>query len=575
MPEVSQSTQLRGWSQLLAVARLFGWVSSGLWLGACSGQIADPAPADHPSAPPSLHHAAANGVQSAAGGPLFVPAPASLRKLTVEQYRNSVLDLLGSDLALPSDLEPDTAQNGFIAIGAARATVSPAAAEKFATAAYDLAEQALSPARRAAFVGCTPKAIIDTACTQRFVAQLGKRAFRRPLSAAETMRYVTVAENAARTLNDFHAGLEFAVAGLLQSPNFLFRVELGEPDPGDQRRLCYTNYELATRLSYTLWNTTPDAQLLDAAERGELATSAGLTREAERLIGDARVQPALDNFHAERLGLADLAQLSKADTVYKGLDDSLRAALRADVLLTIADQTSGAGHDFQALFDTPVAFVNAALAGIYGVSANGNSMQKQVLPSSAKRVGLLGKAAFLALNAHSDETSPTLRGKYIRERFLCQSIGAPPPNVVPVLGPIDPNAPTMRDRLKAHATDAVCGACHNQMDPLGLALEHFDAIGRYRADDHGHALDTNGNLEGAAFDGSAQLARLLRDDPRTAACVVRQLYRYAVAHVESDGEVSQIDGLVEQFEQSGHDFSALLHAVVQSDGFRYAAKEGL
>jgi len=503
---------------------------------------------------------------------VFEPAPATLRRLTVDQYENSVNDLLGVKVTRTTELEPDTAQNGFYAIGAARATISPAGAEKFELAAYEAATQALAPARRATFVGCTPKAVTDTACTKQFVEKLGARAFRRPLTAAESTRFVGVAENAQTSLKDFHAGLEFAVAGLLQSPNFLFRVELGETDPADAKRLRYTDYELASRLSYTLWNTTPDSTLLDAAQRGELTTSAGLMRESTRLIGDARAEAALDNFNAERLGLAELANLSKADTVYKGLDDNLRNALRDDVLRTLGQYTQN-GQDFLGLFDTKTAFVTPALAQIYGVPMNGTTLTKVELPDSANRIGLLGKPAFLALNAHSNETSPTLRGKYIRERVLCQSIPAPPPNVVPVLGEPDPNAPTMRDRLKAHATDVSCSSCHLQMDPLGLPLEHFDAIGRWRADDKGHALDTTGNLDGEEFDGAVELSQLLRDDPRVAACIARQLYRYATAHVETDGEAPQIDQLVAQFESSGHDFRGLVNQVVLSEGFRYAAKE--
>lgn len=502
----------------------------------------------------------------------FAPAPAALRRLTVDQYQNSLNDLLGVKVALMTELEPDTAQNGFYAIGAGRATISPAAAEKFELAAYEAAKQALAPDRRVTFVGCTPKAAVDTDCTRQFVEKLGGRAYRRPLTAAESTRFVTVAEAAQKSLNDFHAGLEFAVAGLLQSPNFLFRVELGEPDPGNAARLRYGDYELASRLSYTLWNTTPDPTLLDAAKRGELTTSAGLTRESSRLIADVRAQAALDSFQAERLGLSELANLSKADSVYKGLNDDLRNALRDDVLRTLA-QYAQAGQDFLALFDTKTAFVNPALAAIYGVTMNGTALTKVELPDSAKRTGLLGKPAFLALNAHSNETSPTLRGKYIRERVLCQSIGAPPPNVVPVLGAPDPKAPTMRDRLKAHATDATCASCHLQMDPLGLALEHFDAMGRYRADDNGHALDTTGTLDGQDFDGAVELSQLLRDDPRAAACIARQLYRYATAHVETDGEATQIDALVQGFETSGHDFHGLVTQVVQSEGFRFAAKE--
>jgi hypothetical protein len=506
-----------------------------------------------------------------ATGP-FQPAPAALRRLTVEQYKNSLDDLLGAQITLTTELEPDTAQNGFYAIGAGRATISPAAAEKFELAAYEAAKQALAPERRASFVGCTPKAVTDTACTRQFVEALGSRAFRRPLTAAESTRLVGVAENAQKSLNDFHAGLEFAVAGVLQSPNFLFRVELGEPDPADATRLRYGNYELASRLSYTLWNTTPDATLIGAAQRGELTTSAGLTRETQRLINDPRAQPALDNFQAERLGLSALANLSKADSVYKGLTDDLRDALRDDVLRTLALYAQP-GEDFLDLFDTTTAFVTPALAQIYGVSMSGSALAKVELPDSANRIGLIGKPAFLALNAHSNETSPTLRGKYIRERILCQSIPAPPPNVVPVLGEPDPNAPTMRDRLKAHANSAACASCHSQMDPLGLALEHFDAIGRYRKDDNGHALDTTGNLDGQDFDGAVELSQLLRDDPRAAACVARQVYRYATAHVESDGEAPAIDLLIRAFESSGHDFRQLVAQVVQSEGFRFAAKE--
>jgi Protein of unknown function (DUF1588)/Protein of unknown function (DUF1592)/Protein of unknown function (DUF1595)/Protein of unknown function (DUF1585)/Protein of unknown function (DUF1587) len=520
-----------------------------------------------------------NGASGSPGGAVedpagFEPAPAALRRLTVDQYQNSLDDLLGVKITLTTELEPDTAQNGFYAIGAARATISPAAAEKFELAAYEAAKQALAPDRRAAFVGCTPKAMVDTECTRQFVEKLGGRAYRRPLTAAESTRFVAVAETAQQSLGDFHAGLEFAVAGLLQSPNFLFRVELGEPDPANAKRLRYTDYELASRLAYTLWNTTPDATLLDAAARGELTSDAGLVRESARLIADARAQAALDNFQAERLGLSDLANLSKADSVYKGLTDDLRNALRDDVLRTLSQYTQS-GQDFLDLFETKTAFVTPALAAIYGVtmSGSGTALAKVELPDSAKRMGLLGKPAFLALNAHSNETSPTLRGKYIRERMLCQSIGAPPPNVVPVLGEPDPNAPTMRDRLKAHATDVSCASCHSQMDPLGLALEHFDAIGRYRADDNGHALDTTGTLDGQDFDGAIELSQLLRDDPRAAACVARQLYRYATAHVESEGETSEIDALVDAFETSGHDFRGLMTQVVQGEGFRFAAKE--
>lgn len=546
-------------------------------LAACSsGRIEDPLlsktgafgtpGAPGPSSPIGNPSSAAGGGKP---GAVFAPAPASLRKLTVEQYRNSVGDLLGPGMTLSTELEPDTAQNGFYAIGAAKATISPAAAEKFEQAAYALASRALAPDKRARILPCTPAAGVDTTCARTFVKQFGRRAFRRPLSDAEIARYVTIADSSAAALKDFYAGLEFALAGILQSPNFLFRAELGEVDPSSTARKRYGNYELAARLSYALWNTTPDETLLTAADSGAL-TGTGLAASVDRLLEDPRALAALDNFHSERLGLSELATLDKDATVYSGMTDELRGALKADVLRTFAEL---AGGDFLDVFDTRVVFANAALAGIYGLSNKPTGMQRLELPSDGRRVGLLGKPAFLALNAHATETSPTLRGKFLRERVLCESIPAPPPNVVPVLGEPNPNAPTMRDRLRAHATDPSCSSCHLQMDPLGLALEHFDAIGRYRADDHGHALDVSGMLDGESFNGAVELANLLRDDPRSAECLVRQAYRYMLGHVETPSEEPAIAALVAQFGASQHAVTGLLRALVMSDAFRYTAKE--
>ncbi|MEY4579267.1 MAG: hypothetical protein RL701_3970 [Pseudomonadota bacterium] len=498
-------------------------------------------------------------------------AVAKLRKLTVEQYRNSVNDVLGGGITVPTDLEADTAQNGFYAIGASNATISPAAAEKLERAAYNVAAQALAPARRASLVPCTPSGVSDNACARKFVEKVGRKAFRRPLTDAEAARYALVGQQAAEKLSDFHAGLEFALAGLLQSPQFLFRAELGEQDPAQSTRVRYTQYELAARLAYAVWNTTPDDALLTAAEGGKL-DAAGLATQADRLLADARARTALDNFHSERLGLTELATLEKDASVIAAVTPELRTALRDDVLRTFAEYSTGDTKDFLDVFDTRVTFVNAALADVYGLTTKPATLTRVELPANTPRLGLVGKPAFLALNAHGSETSPTLRGKYMRERFLCESIAAPPPNVVTVLAEPDPSAPTMRDRLRAHASDPGCAACHTRMDPLGLALEHFDPIGRYRETDDGHKLDTTGDLDGDKFDGAVELAQLLRDDPRSAECVVRQAYRYTLGHVENTNEEAQVAALVERFDAEGHKLQSLFKALIASDAFRYAAK---
>jgi Protein of unknown function (DUF1592)/Protein of unknown function (DUF1588)/Protein of unknown function (DUF1595)/Protein of unknown function (DUF1585)/Protein of unknown function (DUF1587) len=548
---------------------------AGLAASGCSGAL------EGPQGPNRLGGATGDGASTGTGrGPdgasasapqSFTPAPAALRKLTLLQYQNSVRDLLGSDIKLPEELEPDSSLNGFFAIGAAKATVSPSGAEKLETAAYALAAQALDSTHRKAFVGCTPSAVTDSDCASQVIARFGRRAFRRPLTEAEAARYLTVAEKAQGLLNDFHAGLEFAVAGILQSPSFVFRVELGRDGTGKAKERPYDDYEMATRLSFLLWNSTPDPELLDAAQRGTLANVDGLSTQVERLLGSARAKTALADFHSERLMLGELNALEKDASLYKGFDDALRSALRKDVLSTIEELTFGASTDFRDLLTTRVAFVEPRLAQIYGLSGVTSAMRVE-LPSSAARIGLLGKPAFLAINAHEGSTSPTKRGKYVREQLLCQSIGSPPPEVVTVLPEPDPNAPTMRDRLAIHSQVAYCAGCHTRMDPIGLSLEHFDALGRFRESDQGHALDTSGELDGQSFDGEPELAQLLRDDPRSSECVARHLYRYAVAHVETSGEEKTIAALVAAFEDSGYSFKALVRAVATSDGFRLAGE---
>jgi len=513
-----------------------------------------------------------SGAEPMAADP-FEPPPAALRRLTVQQYVNSVRDLLG-DVQLTVELEPDTAISGFVSIGAAKTTISPTAMEKYEQAAYDLAAQALVPERRKAFVGCTPDDVIDSACTKDFVTRFGRKAFRRPLSSDEVDRYVGVAEEAAEALGDFHQGLEFAVAGLLLSPNFLFRVELGSPDPVNQALARYDGYELAGRLSYLLLNTTPSDALLDAAEGGELDAPTGLATHLDALMEDPRVHDALRSFHAERLGLDDF-RLDKDPALFPEASDALADAMREDVLRTLDDLVFDHEGDFRDAFSTRVSYVNAPLAELYGLSASSapaTGFARVELPADGLRLGLLGKAALLARGAHVQATSPTLRGKLVRERVLCQSIPAPPNNVVPVLPEPDPNAPTMRARLERHRTDMACSGCHSLMDPIGLAFENFDALGKYRKDDDGHALDVTGDVDGDAFDGPAQLAALLARDDQATECVVRQLYRYAVAHVETSGEKPVIAALAQGFADDDYRLQALLREVVLSDGFRYAGK---
>jgi hypothetical protein len=506
---------------------------------------------------------------------VFAPAASTLRRLTVAQYRNSVRDLLGAAVTPPSDLEPDTALDGFASIGAARVSLSSTAVEQFETAALALSHQALADAKtRASLVTCTPAGAADDACARQFVTSFGRRAWRRDLTTDEVTRYAGIATNASGVLKDFWAGLEYALAGLLQSPHFLYREELGTTDPAEATRRVFTGYELASRLSFFIWNSTPDDKLLDAAKAGKLATVEGLGAEAQRLFDSPRSHDATGSFFTELLRLGELDDLPQLPAAYPQVSATLGASMRGETLRGLDDLVFAGDNDFRQLFDANTTYVNAELAKLYGLPAPaGTDFVKTALPDGSPRAGLLGQASFLALNAHADSSSPTRRGKFIREVLLCQSIPPPPPNVDTTF-PVDvPGAAptTTRQKLEKHRTlGASCTTCHKAMDPIGLGLENFDGIGAYRTKEAGQTIDASGDLDGATFTDARGLGAALKSNPDVGSCLARGVLRYATGHIEVDGEESVVNAVSQQFATDGYRFRSLLFSVVISAGFRYA-----
>jgi hypothetical protein len=491
----------------------------------------------------------------------------------VAQYQNSVRDLLGGAITTPTDLEADTAISGFASIAAARIALSAHATEQFETAALALSHQALSDtATRGSLVKCAPSGPTDAACAMQFVTSFGRRAWRRPLTADEVSRYATIATTAGGALKDFYTGLEYAVAGILQSPHFLYREELGTPDASDASRRVFQGYELATRLSYFLWNTTPDDTLLDAAEQGKLTTDQGLRAEAERLLASPRAHDATQSYFGELLHLADLDDLPQLPSVFPQMSPTLGAAMRAETLRVLDDIAMNGDNDFRQLFDTRTTYVNGELSKLYGLTPTGGTeLVKTTLPDSSGRAGLLGQGSFLALNAHAESSSPTRRGKFIREVLLCQAIPPPPPNVDTKL-PVDMAGGaqrTMRQKLEVHRQVATCATCHGVMDPLGLGLENFDGIGAYRTTEAGQTIDASGDLDGVAFQDARSLGTALKNHPSLGSCAARSIFRYATGHVEIDSEEVLIDALSKQLSSDGYKFRSLLLSLVTSAGFRY------
>ncbi len=498
-----------------------------------------------------------------------------LRRLTQEQYKSSVTDLLGDNLDLSLSLPADqVAEEGFefISVGASQVTTSGLGVQQYDAFARALADQVFADVtHREAFVGCTSAALSDD-CVTSFLQRFGRSAFRRPLSDEELARYRQLV-NQGQLQFDVWRGLQVATTAFLNSPNFLYRVEVGFAAPQLAATYRLDDFEVATRLSYLLWNTTPDGQLLDAAAAGQLAQLDGLRQAAMRLLDAPRAEAPLVQFFSEWLGFKNLDQLPKDPLAFPAYTDTLRVAMRQQFERTIAGDFLRGNRSLMEIFSTRDTYVNFELAKLYGLPGiTGSEFVRVTFPSDGPRVGLLTLAGLLAANSRATMTSPTLRGRFISERLLCRPIAPPPPNVKTSLPPppADGHIETMRERLTRHATDPACAGCHRQMDPFGLALEHFDGVGVYRELDQGQPINTSGELDGVAFDGAIGLGALLAGDPRVASCVGRNLARHAWGQAEGSDENWIFDILSQRFAGSGYSFKALVLDLVTHDSFRFS-----
>ena len=511
------------------------------------------------------------GDPSGNGWPTFVPSASfQLRRLTSDQYVASVKSLLGVSVAGMPPIEPVSKVSGSTAIGASSAIVSSAGVGQFETAALFLAHAAfLVPASRQKIVPCTPTGLNDTVCFRSFVSAFGQRAFRRPLSPEEVDRYAALAATAATSTNDVWQGLEVTVTAFLQSPNFLYLAEVGEPDPQTPGRARYTGFEMASRLSYFLTNNTPDDELLTVAASGSLVTPEGVRLQAQRLLGTAGAHDALRTFFTDLLALEGLDTLNRPVQAFPGSSPTLGAALKEQALLTLEDLVFTRNADYREAFDQPATFVNAELATFYGLTAlSGSGFARVSLPVGSPRAGLLGQAGVLAVHDHADGTSPTKRGLFVLTRLLCQDLAlAPPANLV--IPPPPTGMLTARQRLEQHAQIANCASCHRQMDSVGLSLEHFDALGVYRDTDRGMAIDDSGELSGGKYKGEAGLGALIHRHPALQPCLTQELYGVSVGHIPTEFDRQTFGSLVGAFDSSGARLLALLSAITASDGFRF------
>ncbi len=534
----------------------------GVLLAACEGSILGSRPGEPGSG--------AGGGTTQVELPPFSPATLRPRLLIADQYRNSVIDLLGPEAGAAVIPPADVSVNGLAAIGAAQVSVSTTGVDQYEQNAFKAAQAGLA-ARRSTIVTCTASGAADSACMKQVVTALTNRAFRRTATADEITRWTTVGLAASGAYGDFDRGVEFVIAGVLQSPAFLYLDESGEPDPADATRRRLTAPQLASRLSYFLTNAPPDAALRAAAETGALATTDQLRVQARRLLADAKTQAATLRLFDELLGLDGLAHLSKDPQAFPGFQASLGDSMREETHRTISMVAFEGQNDFRDLFTTKTSFVDAALAAHYGLPAV-TGWTKVTQPG---RAGVLTQAGFLSLQSHPSANSPTYRGKFIRERLLCEAVAAPPANVNTTL-PTPPagQRQTLRSKLAVHMSSLACSGCHSLMDPLGFGFEGFDAIGRARTTDDTLPIDASGSFDTrGTFTDAAGLTALLHDDPRLTQCMTRAVFRQAVGHVDGQGERKPLFDAHSAFAASGFQYRELLVELVASDAFRFGRLE--
>jgi hypothetical protein len=510
----------------------------------------------------------AGATAGSAGSPPLSMGGVKLRLLTQAEYRASLQSLFGT-VETPLELPDDVTIGGFVSIGASQVAVNTPAAEKYETASLAVVEEVFGDAERwQTLVGCQPEADLGDGCVETFVPTFGRGAFRRDLTDDEAAQWVQVARTAATLAGNAEQGLSTLTSAMLQSPSFLYRAETNALDP-DNGRLKYDGRSMAVRLAYLLTGGPPSSELLAAGESGQLDTADGVQSAAASMLTDQALVGQLTSFFSEYTRAELVATVQKSPEVFPEFNDGLRSSMRESTRLFLEKVVLAPGADVRTFFDSDQIFADAALAPIYGVTPPDSGFAQFTLPPSSGRAGIMGQAAVLAAHSSPDHTSPTRRGIFMMQAFFCRVPDPPPPDVVPV--PVFDPTKTTRENLELQTADPNCSGCHELFDPMGLGLEHFDAIGRYRETENGLAIDASGTLlDGTAFNGAVELGTALRESTVVTECLLRQFYRNVNGRADDVHDQEQVDAMVASLTSRGYVFRDLVADFVLSDAFRSA-----
>jgi mono/diheme cytochrome c family protein len=423
------------------------------------------------------------------------------------------------------------------------------------------------PPSRQRLLSCDPST--GAACVRSILSALAQRAYRRSVSEAEVTQLTKFVDQARAEGQSVEQGLALALQAVLVSPHFLFHVERDDFPAESGRVHRVSDVELASRLSYFLWSSMPDDELLNAALRGQLGTSAGLDKQVRRMLRDPKSFALAENFAGQWLETRNLASIKPDPDRFPAWNPELRDALGRETQLFFAWilQNNRPISDF---IDARYTFLNEKLASYYGIPGVRGPEFRRVPLSTGERGGVLSQGSVLAVSSYPTRTSVVLRGKYVLQNIL----GAPPPPPPPDVPALDERAAStsasLRQQMEAHRSNAVCASCHARMDPLGFGLESYDAIGRWRTQDGGQPVDASGVLpSGEAFQSPAELRRILkRRLPDFARCLTEKLLTYALGRGLQPYDKPTVRELTDQLAASGYAFQTLVYGVVHSLPFR-------
>jgi hypothetical protein len=504
-------------------------------------------------------------VDECATAPLS-PGPTFVRRLNRFEYNNTVRDLLGDTTGPGSTFPTEELRLGFDN-NATALQVSPALAEQYMTVAETLATTAVTKNLKS-IVSCDPAGA--DACARTFIDEFGTKAYRRKLTSDEATAMKQVFDVGAKT--DFASGVRLVVETMLQSAPFLYRVEFGAAPKAGEKVVKLTSYEMASRLSYMLWQSMPDDELLAAAESDQLTDPADVATQVTRMMQDQKAHDVFAHFHQQWLKLDQMSNLDKDAAIFPKFSTDLVPLMGEETRRFLDYVVWQGGGTLDDLLTSPVSFANGKLAGYYGVSGVTGTAFAQVNLDPANNAGILTKGGLMAMLGKANQTAPVQRGKFVREQLLCMPLQPPPANIM-IVPPELSSTLSTRERFAAHRTQPLCASCHDLMDPIGLGFENYDGAGHYRTTENGKAIDASGEVLqsdiSGGFDGAVDLAKQLAGSDQVRDCVATSWFRYAYGRAETRDDACALAVVNKKFASAKYDLKSLLVSLTQTDAFLY------